>query len=151
MFSLFSVYWFTALNNAFRTIFLATWATLGMSLSPFILLTSWAVSHASCMSWLWDCQQAKIFWFFVCLFCFVFCLRFYLFVRERASTSRGSAGQREKQASWAYELSWRQMLNLLSHPGVSIFLWGGIFLFFVFCLYFAYLFFMKIITSLLFG
>ena len=69
---------------------------------------------------------------------YLFILRFYLFIREsgqeRASTGRqnGRQRQREKQAPgqernqmrdlipgrWDHDLSQRQLLNQLSHPGV---------------------------------
>ena len=74
---------------------------------------------------------------FICKWHFIFFLRFYLFERERErEREQGGEGQREKvkqipcragswmrgsiPGTWNHELSWRQMLNQMSHPGAPV-------------------------------
>ena len=66
------------------------------------------------------------------LFCLFVCFKDFIYLRyrdrEHWSTSRGWKGQREREKQipylagslmqgWDHDVSWRQMLNRLSHPG----------------------------------
>ena len=109
--------------------------------SPRIICRFNTVSVKVPTSWFWNIYSQGLFLKYL----FIYCLRFYLFETVRELEQGEGQREREKQTPhWAgspmcglipgpqdHDLTWRQQVNQLSHPGAPIVKdslgtkWGG--------------------------